>query len=363
MIRRLRETTSQAMTFRDGDIPMQLTSHDRLGMSLTELLVVIAILGLLSITVIPALNSNNDARRTRAACRAVSSYLAKAQARSVGRTTWSGFKILASSSTSFAADRLVIVDCPEPYRGDSATAAVTVTAGASGTATPVVPGDFTRLSSLAITDRDVIRFDGRGPLYHVATASPAQILFGLRNSAAKENLGQSFLNTPWPSAGPHSIEIFRQPTPAGVPLLLPEDRAIDLQWSGYGSAAFGAPLTSTFGAGATITVLCDNSGRLRQFSVTDSSGNTSITTATVPLFLLVGRFDRAGNPQAPIDPNDDTVGANWQHADSWWLAMDPSSGIVKASECNATATTFADSQLFIRQALTNTVGQSSGSGN
>jgi prepilin-type N-terminal cleavage/methylation domain-containing protein len=344
-----------------------LTKHfsHRSGMSLTELLVVIAILGLLSITVIPALNSNNESRRTRAASRAVSSYLAKAQARSVGRTTWSGFRILASSSTSFAADRVVVVDCPEPYRGDSATAAVNVSVGFSGTATPVNAGDFTRLSngSLTVTDNDVIRFDGRGPTYQVMSANSLPILFSLRNASSKENLGQSAVNTPWPSAGSHSIEIFRQPIPAGTPFQLPDDRAIDLQWSGYGPAVIGGALTSSFPQGSNVTVLCDNSGRVRQYSVTTAAGVTTTRTASVPLFLLIGRADRAANPQASLDPNDDTVGANWQYADSWWLAMDPSSGIVKASECNATATTFADSQLFIRQALTNTVGKVSAGGN
>ena len=340
------------------------TPH-RLGMSLTELLVVIAILGLLSITVIPALNSNSESRRTRAASQGVSSYLAKAQARSVGRTTWSGFRILASGSASFAADRVVVVDCPEPYRGDSATAAVNVSAGVSGTATPVNASDFTRLSngSLTITAHDGIRFDGRGPTYQVMSSNSLPILFSLRNASSQENLGQSAVNTPWPSAGSHSIEIFRQPIPAGTPFQLPDDRTIDLRWSGYGPAAIGAALTSTFPQGSTVTVLCDNSGRLRQYSITTAAGVTTTRTANIPLFLLVGRADRAANAQASLDPNDDTVGANWQYADSQWLAIDPSSGIVKASECNATATAFADSQLFIRQALTNTVGNLSTGGN
>lgn len=342
-----------------------LTKHfsHRSGMSLTELLVVIAILGLLSITVIPALNNNNESRRTRAASQAVSSYLAKAQVRSVGRTRWSGFRILASNSTSFAADRVVVVDCPEPYRGDSATAAVNVSAGVSGTATPVNSDDFTRLSngSLTITAYDGIRFDGRGPTYQVMSSNSLPILFSLRNASSQENLGQSAVNTPWPSAGSHSIEIFRQPIPAGTPFQLPDNRAIDLQWSGYGPAAIGATLTSTFPQGSTVTVLCDNSGRLRQYSITTAAGVTKTRTANMPLFLLVGRADRAENPPAS-DINDDTVGANWQYADSQWLAIDPNSGIVKASECNAAAATFPDSQLFIRQALTNTVGKASTDG-
>lgn len=335
------------MTFPDGDAPMRFTSHDRSGMSLTELLVVIAILGLLAITVVPAFGTSAELRRTRGASRAVSSVMAKAQARSIGRPTWSGFRILPMSSGS-GADRVVVVDSHPPYRGDTATAAVTVAAGATGTgtATPVVAGDFAWLSSLAITANDVIRFDGRGPAFRITSANALPILFALRGPSGGEDVGQSQLNTPWPSAGPHTVEIFRQPMPAGTPFVIPENRVIDLRWSRYGAGG-------SFNADDTVTVLFDSSGRMRQISAVAVTGSQTTITASMPLFLLVGRADRAGrNEQLPLDPNDDTLGANWQYADSWWLAIDPGAGIVKAAECNATADTLIDSQRFIRQTLT-----------
>lgn len=323
----------------------------RAGMSLTELLVVIAILGLLAISVVPVLGTTAELRRTQGACRAASSFMAKTQARSIGRSTGSGFRILPINAMSFAADRLVAVDSPEPYRGDTATAAVTITAGTI--AQPAVNGDFARLASLSITANDILRFDGRGPSYRISSATPEQITFALRNGALSENLGQSPLNTPWPSPGAHTVEIFRQPIQTGSPLTIPENRAIDLRWSGFGAAGLGVAMSGSFAAGSTVTVLFDGSGRMRQITEVLSSGDTTITTATLPVFFLVGRADRAGqNQQFPLDPNDDTVGANWQYADSWWLAIDPGAGIVKASECNATATTPLESQLFIRQTLT-----------
>lgn len=322
------------------------------GMSLTELLVVIAILGLLAITVVPALGTTAELRRTQGASRAASSFMAKTQARSIGRSTWSGFRVLPINAGSAAADRLVAVDSPEPYRGDTATAAITISAGAIGTGT-ASPADFARLASFSITNNDVIRFDGRGPTYQITSGSTLPITFALRGASSSENLGQSPLNTPWPSAGAHTVEIFRQPIQTGSPLTIPENRAIDLRWSGFGAAGLGVAMSGSFAAGSTVTVLFDGSGRMRQITEILPSGATTIATATLPVFFLVGRADRAGqNQQFPLVPNDDTVGANWQYADSWWLAIDPGAGIVKASECNATATTPLDSQLFIRQALT-----------
>lgn len=327
-------------------------------MSLTELLVVIAILGLLAVTVVPVLGTSAESRRTQGASRAVSSFMAKAQARSIGQSTWSGFRILSLNATSFAADRLLAVESPEPYRGDTASAAVTITAGVTGTATPFPVGstDFTRLGAFTITNNDVIRFDGHGPLYQITSGNNLPITFALRGPSATENVGQSSLNTPWPSPGQHTVEIFRQPISAGSPFTIPENRAIDLRWSGFGAAGLGLAMSGSFSAGSTVTVLFDGAGRMRQITTVLASGSTTVATATQPIFLLVGRADRAGNDPATLNPTDDTLGANWQYADSWWLAIDPRAGIVKASECNATATTPVDSQLFIRQTLTASSG-------
>ena len=54
------------------------------------------------------------------------------------------------------------------------------------------------------------------------------------------------------------------------------------------------------------------------------------------MFLLVGRVDRATNdPTLPstFDGTDDTKGFNWQYGDSFWIGIDPTSGLVRTAEC------------------------------
>jgi prepilin-type N-terminal cleavage/methylation domain-containing protein len=63
-------------------------------MTLVELLVVITILGLLAVTVLPSLATSAESRRTRETTRMVSSFIAKAQGRAIGRQEWSGLKLM-----------------------------------------------------------------------------------------------------------------------------------------------------------------------------------------------------------------------------------------------------------------------------
>ena len=70
------------------------TSHFRRGMTLVELLVVVAIFLVLAVTVLPALSATAELRRGREAARMVSSFIAKAQWRAIGRREWSGFQLV-----------------------------------------------------------------------------------------------------------------------------------------------------------------------------------------------------------------------------------------------------------------------------
>jgi hypothetical protein len=84
---------------------------------------------------------------------------------------------------------------------------------------------------------------------------------------------------------------------------------------------------------------------------------TTRLTVTGPVFLLLGRADRAGQASAAANPADDSVGANWQYSDSVWIAIDPFTGAVRSAECKPNAAgandteKMLDSQQWIRQAL------------
>jgi len=339
----------------------------RAGMTLVELLVVITILGLLAVTVLPALATSAESRRTRETTRMVSSFIAKAQGRAIGRQEWSGLKLVATNTTtSVAAIDLFLADVPEAYRGDTTSAALTISGTPSSTMATAVPanaGDISSIASLGVQAGDPIRFDGRGTPYEISSASSSSVVFKLRGNlaGAKEDFGQSAHNTPWPAlSGSHTFEIYRQPQPIGLPLTLAGGRAIDLYWSGFGPPQSNG-LTGTYllfanpalnplpTLGQSVSIIFDSTGRLRQL-VIGATGATRYTV-TGPVFLLIGRADRAGQVYGTLNNNDDSLGANWQYPDSYWIAIDPVTGLVRTAECTPNATTVLESQAWIRQSL------------
>lgn len=300
-------------------------AYRRAGMTLVELLVVVAILGLLAVAVLPVFSGSAEPRRTREATRIITSFVAKAQAHAIGRNEWAGFWLATpatNGSAPFAID-LFTASVPAAYRGDTLEATVTV---ASGSTAP-------ELSSMSVSGTlgDLIRFDGKPPWYEMVTGTT----FRLRSNA-----GQTALNTPWPTSAAHTFELLRPPRRIGSPLSLPDGRCVDLFWSGHGGTSSYTPLNAPPGG---IAAVFDATGRLRQLF-----GNGTRIDVDGPLFLLVGRTDRAGQSMATLAPGDDSLGANWQYADSFWIAIDPLGGVAKSAECKPGAASVVDSQEFIR---------------
>ena len=339
---------------------LPVARYPRAGMTLIELLVVVAILGLLAVTVLPTLSTSAEARRTREAARIVSSYIAKAQSRAIGRTEWAGFWMttpISNPSANFSID-FYLANVPTVFKGN--TIPTTVTGMRSGSVFVVSGSNVGTVSGAA---GDLVRFDGQPPWYAFQTGATNQFTIGLRNGVTSENVNQTALNTPWPAeTGTHTFEILRQPIRAGSPLTIADGRCIDLSWSGYGGSSLATYSTwsglggTTLAASCTptspqsppqsIAVLFDGTGRLRQLFY-----NSDRVSISGPVFLLVGRTDRAGNNSASLSAVDDSLGANWQYSDSFWIAIDPLSGVAKTAECTANATNVFDSQSFIRSEI------------
>lgn len=320
----------------------------RAGMTLVELLVVVAILGLLAVTVLPNISNTAEDRRTREAVRSITSFIAKAQSRAVGRREWAGFSLIPPNTTAQFAIDVFLADVPAAYKGDDFNAAVTVAVSSNTSRALSFTGSFAgSLQLVDIAAGDLIRFDGRGPWYELSANAAS---CSLRSSGNEVMAGHNALNTPWPAAAvPHSFEILRLPSRAGSPFTIADGRCVDIFWSGQGPKSnftlFGATV-----AGQPLTILFDSSGRLRQIVL---GGNRS--TPQGPVMLLVGKVDRAGQAMAPLNASDDRFGANWQYADSFWISIDPHSGICKSAECATGAANATNdvvgSQAFIRSEL------------
>jgi prepilin-type N-terminal cleavage/methylation domain-containing protein len=333
--------------------------HRRCGMSLVELLVVVAILGMLAVTVLPNLSNTAEARRGREAARMVSSFIAKAQSRAIGRREWSGLALRTPGASGYAASDMFLADVPAVYRGDSVDATVVVTDIGSGVlrnASPMPSDALVDLPLLGLEAGDLVRFDGRGPMFELIEVKAGGFSFKFQGYEGKaiDDLGYTDHNTPWPAVSPvrHTFEMFRKPVPSGSPLSLAGGLVIDLSWSGIGPSQVNG-IAGTYqrlcqsGPISTVSFLFDGTGRLRQ-AVVDSKR----IIVTGLMFLLVGRADRAGqDPVATLDPNDDSKGANWQYADSFWVGVDPQSGVAKVAECVSGAADVAASQAYIRQSL------------
>jgi prepilin-type N-terminal cleavage/methylation domain-containing protein len=320
----------------------------RRGMSLVELLVVVAILGVLAVTVIPLLANSAEGRKTREAARSLVSYVAQSQTRVLGRTEWGGFWMVPVAGTNYALD-LFSADVPAVFQGDALPTTVSGSSTVmSGTPVFVITGSIGG-STVSGTIGDLVRFDGTGPWYAFVNATTLT----LRGTGAfsVENVNQTAINTPWPASKvPLTYELMRQPIRSGSPFSFPEGRCIDLSWSGYGGPSdYENNLFSSaavFDQGNAIAVLFDGTGRLRQLA-----GNGKRITPSGPVFLLVGRSDRVGNVRSALDPRDDSIGTNWQYADSYWIGIDPLTGVTKVAECATGALNVVASQSYIRSEL------------
>ena len=326
----------------------------RAGMTLVELLVVVAIIGLLAVTVLPNVASTTENRRSREAARVTSSFFAKAQSRAIGRPEWAGVTIVPTNESVLYSIDLFQANVPQVYRGESYTATATLS-GASWTRS-VSYSDMAIPLARSVKKFDLIRFDGRGPWYELTADGGTGVQFrGTPGGfvVANELSGQTERNTPWPTMDtPHAFEILRQPVRNGSAFTISDGRCIDLAWSGFGSPTdfkyLGGEDVNRNGVldtnedrngngkldllpFAPVTLLFDATGRARQIVKAAER-----LTVTGPIYFLVGRVDRANNdPTLPstYKESDDTTGFNWQYGDSYWIVIDPASGIVKTAEC------------------------------
>ena len=347
--------------------PQVSPSSIRGGMTLVELLVVVVILGLLSVVVLPNLAGTLDSRRIREAARGVSSFVARAQSRSIGASDPRGLILQPTAADPDVAVDMFFADVPQAYAGQNPQTRARITyddPNSPTIASLVYLGDannetYARLSTTDICRAgDSIQFDSRET--HYRFTPPDQVTMWLENN-------QTFRNTPWPRSGQSgvSFKIQRQPARASTGLLqLQRGAAIDLAWSTLGTRVLSNSLPAAeLGAGIDgrivtersepLCLLFDGSGKPRELY---HSGGLR-TVVAEPLFLLIGLAELCGNPSVALSAAEvaatdgERRGANWQYADAAWLCVDNNTGVVKFGPVDARATTVLESQRYIRMTI------------
>lgn len=335
-------------------------------MTLVELLVVVAILALFPVVVMPLLDGG-PARAARTAASAVTGLVARAQSQSIGRENACGLWIEPLSTV--AAIDLAIARQPAPYRGDTFDAAVSLSGpAASGTMQLLfsTPGAVTSLTAPLdppfASDGDFIEFEGAPDRFRLSCPNPPTV-DGCRASLRPE-AGQTTTNTLWPTptiAGSgtawHGFSIIRRPKPVAGGVLLGSGLAIDLAWSGVGTQRFGRttldgdgsstadtgddlPPLGTYADGQAVAIMFDRAGMPSELGFFNTAASLA-SGAGVPaevrmplratVFLLVGRIDRCGQGYLQT-PSNDAAGANWQYGDSFWVFIDPKTGMARSAQ-------------------------------
>jgi type II secretory pathway pseudopilin PulG len=346
--------------------------HRPSAITLTELLVVIAILLILSVTVLPNLTAAIDSRRIREASRAVSTFVARAQSRTIGAVEPRGFMLQPAAADADVAVDLYFADVPPAYAGQEQDSVVRILPYGESLPTSVTAeflrrGERDDNTSQEITrlcsDGDGIQFGGRGPYYRF---TPPNVVSMWADD------GQTPRNTPWPRGfsvyGPDAglpFRIRRQPSRASSGLLqLQRGAAIDLSWSTMGTRVLSGTLAGDdLGPGITgrivtnptqpICVLFDAAGRPAELW---HSGGVR-TVISEPLFLLMGLAELCGNRPVRLSAGEsasqesDRRGANWQYSDASWLCIDHNTGTVKFGPVAPRAASVLESQRYIRMTI------------
>ena len=384
----------------------------RTGMSLLELMVVIVILGLLAVSIIPAIDAN-DERRAREAAITVSSLAASANSRARQTNDAAGIWLepLDKSATSTTPSRgsadLFVAQPGDPYTGEDLASQSHVFLN------PISNSNLVSQQAVAVFSLQTcpniesycdlysqIYIEGRlyyltlpapapfyqpsflPPPYDNGTQSTATIKIGLittilpdtdaiPTSSPAYNALDTSPSMPALDSGHPTFRIDTSPTRSSTaPLSLPNGYVVDIAWSSYGNMLFinsgnllnGTPITFTginfFLPSEPVVIMFNSIGNIQElrYRILDSMGQKHDCRIyrNADVFLLIGRADRAGNPFVQ-NPTENNPGANWQYPDSRWIKISRSGGAALISDTvpsvNNNVTDVLASQQFVRRSL------------
>ena len=383
----------------------------RTGMSLLELMVVIVILGLLAVSIIPAIDAN-DERKAREAAITVSSLVASANSRARQTSDGAGIWLepLDKSATSTTPSRgsadLFVAQPGAPYTGEDFASQSHVflnpipnlnpgsqqaVAVFSLQTCPNIESYCDLYSQIYIEGRlYYLTLPAPAPFYQPSflpppydngTQSTATIKIGLITTILPDTdaiptsspaYNALDINPKYPAldSGHPTFRIDNSPTRSSTaPLSLPNGYVVDIAWSSYGNMLFinsgnllpGTPNTFTgidyFLPSEPVVIMFNSVGNIQELRYRIdfmSQKHDYRIHRNADVFLLIGRADRAGNPFVQ-NPTENNPGANWQYPDSRWIKISRSGGAALISDTvssvNNNVTDVLASQQFVRRSL------------
>ena len=379
----------------------------RTGMSLLELMVVIVILGLLAVSIIPAIDAN-DERKAREAAITVSSLVASANSRARQTSDGAGIWLepLDKSATSTTPSRgsadLFVAQPGAPYTGEDFASQSHVFLNPIPNLNPGSQQAVAVFSLQTCPNIESycdlysqIYIEGR--LYYLTLPALLQksllpppydtqptdgiISIGLITTILPDTdaiptsspaYNALDINPKYPAldSGHPTFRIDNSPTRSSTaPLSLPNGYVVDIAWSSYGNMLFinsgnllpGTPNTFTgidyFLPSEPVVIMFNSVGNIQELRYRIdfmSQKHDYRIHRNADVFLLIGRADRAGNAFVQ-NPTENNPGANWQYPDSRWIKISRSGGAALISDTvssvNNNVTDVLASQQFVRRSL------------
>ncbi len=279
------------------------------------MLVTVTIMLILVTATVTMFRPANEERRIREAARAINVYLGSARNRAMetGRPCGVTFRNFGTPGFAMNADQCEVPPC---YAGYSETSTATVTKVNSTTLSAVI-NEIIGDDKLAATG-DLVQLNLQGFYYKItgktvdSGVGTTTLTLTLDTSLSG---GVTTIISPWTTTGQSvPFRIYRAPVKGyAQPLQLPAASVIDLQSSSY---------ETTMVNNNDFTVLFSPNGSVDCVYV-----SATRYPVTEPIYLLVGKRERVGNPVTPNNPNESTL-TNWQDLNNIWIVINPQTGVV-----------------------------------
>lgn len=319
-------------------------------MTLAELMIVIAIIGLLAVTVLPAIDASRGRKAGRDAAEMLVSHISQAASKGIGSSQGTAVWLQTDSTgagTGYAVTQLGFARPRADVSGST-----TMNRISSGTAT--VPAATFPTAVRALLPAP-IRFAGI-PAVFTALASGTEI--ACADNDMNRTIDNSLVPNSPTTALPFTLNLRPNRMPSVRARSMPKGMCVDFAWSSIGLAGVSISTVSLAGPDTRLAITFDAMGRAEYAwcSVgTAGSWQAIRLDSSKPVVLLVGYATQAGS--APVQvPSEDNPGATWQSPDARWVVVDSRSSIVRVVECDAAAATvayvnkLADGETVARQA-------------